>query len=597
MSVTATPQTPVVLDIKASNTLNSAINVSQLSKPLDAVSAPPRLKDYLPFMKPNTFGPQSASSNIYQESNSQVLDLPQIPPLNSASLPNSHAASPLRVNIPPHQPKIQSGASSLTNLSHPFSSQPSFHQNVAPHEQFRLPSSTPVASFTGNQPLSSGIIQNMKMGTNPSFPAFEDPRKEQNFSQINQQQIGHFVMPTNTGIKTVQQNTFPDQRTHHSGPLFIQPHLPPNFQMTFHQQIQPATQNHFQPTPLEQQMQSATTLQPTGSQTSDPRFPHQSLQMFTSQASTALRNSESLGQTTMASTLPLQVQNVQQHQQGSQQFPLNYQQSQAVFPQPQLNPQSQEPFHQLQRNFQQTHQRFQQPRQNFQQVPQTYLQPKQQPLQMQQNFQNTTLSFQQAYNLKQAETTNNQFSLINSHFQPTQRDCQQFGSTYFPPSVTPMHSAPAQPPPLPPLSLAALSMPSVPLEPGRNNFTTCQVSRYSEVPTDQLRKTSLDEMLSSGNNVGQQSSVLIPKVITDEDLKREQNEEAKKNLKLNTKDPFADPEILAKFEAEVEAFRNHVEELCRPSTNKMTVLENEWKVKFAFVLISIAYVSIDYVSG
>ena len=153
-----------------------------------------------------------------------------------------------------------------------------------------------------------------------------------------------------------------------------------------------------------------------------------------------------------------------------------------------------------------------------------------------------------------------------------------------------LHSAPAQP--TPPLSSAASSMP---LESGKNNFTTRQDSRYSKVPTDRLKKTSLDEMLSSGNNLGRESYVLIPKVITDEDLKREQNEEAKKNLKLNTKDPYADPEILAKFEGEVEAFRAHVDELCRPSTNKMTLLENEWKVMLAFALSISTPLYISYI--
>src|SRR6218665_740778 len=94
--------------------------------------------------------------------------------------------------------------------------------------------------------------------------------------------------------------------------------------------------------------------------------------------------------------------------------------------------------------------------------------------------------------------------------------------------------------------------------------------------------STLDELLSASPKSQPLSSgaehVLIPKVITAEDRRREREEETRKSLKQSTRDPYTDPDLLGRFVAEAEKFQKHVDALCRETLGKYTPLEKEWKV-------------------
>ena len=88
--------------------------------------------------------------------------------------------------------------------------------------------------------------------------------------------------------------------------------------------------------------------------------------------------------------------------------------------------------------------------------------------------------------------------------------------------------------------------------------------------------SSLDDLLSSSLDAeDSKETVLTPKVITADDIKRQKEEELKASLNQRTVDPYADPERLTRLAAQVER-AEHI----------MAAVDQEWKVRRTVIVIA-----------
>ena len=118
--------------------------------------------------------------------------------------------------------------------------------------------------------------------------------------------------------------------------------------------------------------------------------------------------------------------------------------------------------------------------------------------------------------------------------------------------------------------------------------TTLQ-AQSSHCHTRKSSSASLDEILSNGVSASNPITLLQPKVLTAEDLKKQRREDMRRKLKSSVVDPYVDSAKLQNFVVEVEKLKKHVENLSVPHLNKTSLLDTEWKVIYLFLFFFSIY--------
>ena len=109
----------------------------------------------------------------------------------------------------------------------------------------------------------------------------------------------------------------------------------------------------------------------------------------------------------------------------------------------------------------------------------------------------------------------------------------------------------------------------------------------------QVSSSSLDDLLSSSPERSRNGSplrskdVLTPKVITEQEIREQREEQIKNSLKQSlAHDPYTDQEVLNRFVTEVEKYEKFVESMTKETLSGPTPLDKEWKVRHPFVFFS-----------
>ena len=115
---------------------------------------------------------------------------------------------------------------------------------------------------------------------------------------------------------------------------------------------------------------------------------------------------------------------------------------------------------------------------------------------------------------------------------------------------------------------------------------TANTQSSSQAKLGQVTSSSLDDLLSSSPERSRNGSplrskdVLKPKVITEQEIREQREEQIKNSLKQSlTHDPYIDQEVLNRFVVEVEKYEKFVETMTKETLSGPTPLDKEWKVK------------------